>query len=817
MRPLRRSMVGFLNRALHSDADTTFVESFSLLLRKHSKSKSIRECKQIHAKLLISEAISEIYVANTVLSFYSKYGDFYNARLMFDQMSHKNVVTWTSMISALVHHGFYLKALNLFKEMLESGARPNQFTFSVVVRACIGTASLDLGLQVHGLIIRLGLETDEFAGSSLVDMYFKIGGSLEDACCVFSRLFRRDSVIWNVMISGFSQIGDVSEVFRLLSEMWVLDGLKPNDFTLTSLLKCCCLLGEVQQIHGLALKLGTEVDVVVGSALVDAYGKCGNMEWGRKVLNSMEWKDSFVWSSIISGYARNGSGDEAVCLFRDMCRQGMKPDQHALSSTLKACAEIEDLETGVQVHSQTIKNGYHSDCFVASALITLYSDCNEICEAHKLFRRIDDKDIVAWNSMILGYAQMEEESSYHCIKIFRELCQTPALKPDGATIIAILKSCQNQAGLITGIQIHTMIMKSSLSCETLICNAVINMYSKCGDVDDAYKAFIDIVHRDAISWSSIIGSYQQNGFELEALSLCKEMLADGVYVTSFSLPLCIAACSELAAIDVGKQFHSSVIKLGFDGDVYVGSSIIDMYAKCGFMEESQKAFDEQEDPNKATFNALISGFAHHGKALEAIELFKEMEKMSLVPNQISFLAALSACSHAGLVEESLFFFDLMHKKYNIKPESEHYSCLVDVLGRAGRLEEAYQIIQNDGKEQAWRTLLSACRNYGNAEIAEKSARKLMELDPNDHASYVLLSNLYSGEGKWEQAFKLRQRMVEIGVKKDPGSSWLIFREQVHQFSVGDFSHHDMREILGELNILNKHINSAGSWHVSVDC
>ncbi|RVW85700.1 Pentatricopeptide repeat-containing protein, chloroplastic [Vitis vinifera] len=163
-----------------------------------------------------------------------------------------------------------------------------------------------------------------------------------------------------------------------------------------------------------------------------------------------------------------------------------------------------------------------------------------------------------------------------------------------------------------------------------------------------------------------------------------------------------------------------------------------------------------------------------------------MEKMSLVPNQISFLAALSACSHAGLVEESLFFFDLMHKKYNIKPESEHYSCLVDVLGRAGRLEEAYQIIQNDGKEQAWRTLLSACRNYGNAEIAEKSARKLMELDPNDHASYVLLSNLYSGEGKWEQAFKLRQRMVEIGVKKDPGSSWLIFREQVHQFSVGDF-------------------------------
>lgn len=779
MTPLRRSMVGFLNRAHRTDADTKFLETASFLLREHSRPKSIRECKQIHARLLISKAISEIYVANTVLSFYSRYGDFFNARLIFDQMPHKNVVTWTSFISALVHHGFCLKALNLFKKMLESSARPNQFTFSVTIRACVAAASPDLGLQVHGLIIRLGFERDGFAGSSLVDMYFKIGGGLEDACCIFSRLFSRDSVMWNVMISGFAQIGDVCEVLRLLWEMWALDGLKPNDFTLTSLLKCCCLLEEIQQIHGLALKLGTDADLVVGSALVDVYGKCGSMEWSRKVLNSMELKDSFVWSSIISGYARNGSGDEAVCLFRDMCRQGMTPDQHALSSTLKACVETRDLETGVQVHTQMIKNGFHSDCFVGSALITLYSDCNKICEAQKLFTRIGEKDIVAWNSMILGYAQMEEESSYHCIKIFQELCQNPTLKPDGATIIAVLKSCQKLAGLETGIQVHTRIVKTSLSCDTRIGNAVINMYSKCGEVGEAYKAFIDIAQRDEISWSCIIGNYQQNGFELEALSLCKDMLAQGFYLTSFSFPLCIAACSELADEYVGKQFHAFAIKLGSDRDVYVGSSIIDMYAKCGFMDESQRAFHEQENPNRVTFNALISGFAQHGKALEAIGLFRQMEKMGLVPNQITFLAVLSACSHAGLVAESLFFFGLMHKKYNMKPESEHYSCLIDALSRAGRLEEAYQIIEIDGEVQAWRTLLSACRNYGNAEIAEKFARKLIQLDPKDRASYVLLSNLYSEEGKWEEAFKLRQRMRGTGAKKDPGSSWLMFRDQVH--------------------------------------
>ncbi|KAF6134953.1 hypothetical protein GIB67_037480 [Kingdonia uniflora] len=434
--------------------------------------------------------------------------------------------------------------------------------------------------------IGLGFDRDEFAGSSLVDMYFKVGGCLDDAYRVFNGLYNRDSVTWNVMISGFAQVGETDEVMRLFGEMRVDDRLSPNDFTFSSLLKCCGCLTEVEQIHGLVLKFRTETDIVIGSVLVDL--------------------------------------------------QDVKPDQYALSSALKACVQIGGIETGVQVHTQMIKHGYQRDCFVASVLLNLYADFNGTGEAEKVFRRISDRDIVSWNSMMMGYAQMSEGSAISCIKLYRELRQSNNLKPDEATMLAVLKSCQSNLDLQVGLQIHNEIVQSGQTQKTVIANAVISMYSKCGELEDSRKAFDTMFCRDDISWSSIIGNYVQNGVDLEALRLCKEMLASGVPLTCFSLPLCITACSGLAAMDMGKQFHVFVTKYGFKGNIYVQSSMIDMYAKCGSMEDSVKAFSEQENPNVVVFNALITGFAQHGKAREAINTFEKIEKMEIIPNKSVF-------------------------------------------------------------------------------------------------------------------------------------------------------------------------------------
>lgn len=376
--------------------------------------------------------------------------------------------------------------------------------------------------------------------------------------------------------------------------------------------------------------------------------------------------------------------------------------------------------------------------------------------------------------MIMGFAQMEITSV--CFNLLCELQQTATMKPDGFTFAAVLKSCQGKPALDAGRQIHTQILKLGHGLETHVGNAVINMYSKSGILDDARTAFDEIIFRDEVSWGSMIVSYVQNGLESEALRNCKEMLTAGFRLNQFSFSSCLAACSGLEAVDAGRQFHALIIKSGFAKEIYVGSSAINMYAKCGNIEDSVKAFHELQNPNIVTFNALISGFAQHGKASEAIQMFKELENMNIAPNNITFLAVLSACSHVGLLEESMFFFNSMCRDYGIDPELEHYCCLVDVFGRAGRLEEAYRIIagtETDLGVSVWRTLLSGCRKYGEISIGEKSAMKVMQMDPGDHAPYVLLSNLYSEVGRWEEALNLRQKMMEMGARKNPGNSWVI--------------------------------------------
>ncbi|KAL4396391.1 hypothetical protein HN51_000928 [Arachis hypogaea] len=748
------------------------LHQFLLSLAKSSNPTTLAECKQIHAKLVVTQCISQTHLANNLLSLYSKCGQFSYTHHLFDQMPHKNVVTWTTLISANLRNGYLPKAFDMFNHMREVGESPNEYTLSALLRACADPGLRDVGLQLHGLLVRCGLERDKFAGSSLMYMYFSSDSNLESACCVFHELLERDLVAWNVMVSGFAQVGKFGVVKRLFSEMREVHFLRPDHSTFIGLFKCCSLLDQVRGVHGLVFKFGAEVDMVVGSTLVDLYAEFSDINSCRKIFDYMEEKDSFLCNSIITAYTKNNRGEEAVNIFKDLCRQRMKLEQHVLSSTLKACFELEDLNTGVQVHGQMIKYGHQNNCFIASVLLSLYCSFCERADAEKLFRRIDDKDIVAWNSMILTYAQLEMGSDLS-MQLFQELRRTTSLQIQGATLVAVLKSCKNKPDLTAGQQIHSLIVKSSISHLTLVGNALVHMYSECKQVDCSYKAFLDIVHKDDSSWSSIIGTYKQNEREFEALELCKEMLADGITFTSYSLPLCISACSQLSAIDVGKQFHAFAIKSGYNQDVYVASSIIDMYAKYGNMEDSKKVFVEQQQVNEVIYNAMICGYAHHGKALEAIKVFSMLEKNGLMPNRVTFLALLSACSHGGYVEDISNFFTLMLHRYKIKPESEHYSCLIDAYGRAGRLEEAYEIVKRDGSEASWRTLLSACSNHNNTKIGEKSALKMIELNPSHHASYVLLSNIYSAEGKWEEALKWREKMAKSHVRKDPGNSWLV--------------------------------------------
>ncbi|XP_068644804.1 pentatricopeptide repeat-containing protein At1g06580-like [Aristolochia californica] len=280
---------------------------------------------------------------------------------------------------------------------------------------------------------------------------------------------------------------------------------------------------------------------------------------------------------------------------------------------------------------------------------------------------------------------------------------------------------------------------------------------------------------DGLSWSTIIGAYEQNGLALEALRRCKDMAVAGFGPTQFSFASCISACSGSIALDVGRQFHSLMIKAGFGADVYVGSLVVDMYAKCGNIEDSICAFHGLNNPTIVAYNTMLSGLAQHGRAGQAIQIFKELEKMETTPNKTTFLCLVTACSHVGLLEESKFFFDVRYDHYKIEPESKHYFCLVDVLQRAGNLDCAYKIITgclyNVGVT-VWRTLLSAFWTSQSVSIGAESEKRVMQLEPNDHASYVLLSNFYSKAGLLKESWVLRKKMAKVGVRKDLGNSWV---------------------------------------------
>ncbi|XP_006833341.2 pentatricopeptide repeat-containing protein At4g39530 [Amborella trichopoda] len=781
---------------------------YASLLQLCLQSESMEKGKQIHASILTSGFMENLFLANSLTNFYAKFGDMENAHKVFDTVRVRNVVSWTSMISGYSRLGLYESGLEVFREMVKAGERPNQFTFSLTMQACTTVLSLDIGVQIHGLIIKCGLDQEDFTGSSLLDMYSKLG-LLNSAFLVFKNLFHRDSVSWNSMIAGCAKNGDYMEAFRLFYEMQI-EGIKPNDFTFSGLLKSCKSEKEVEQIHSSILKCGVERDNVLGSVLVDVYAKCGSLGSGRKILDSMARKDRFAWSSAISGYAKSGEGEEALVFFREMCREAMKPDQHALSSALKACAETSGLlEQGKQLHAQVVKMGYQTENFVASVLLSLYANSSLLSDSEKVFRGIKERDRVSWNSMMVVFAE-RKETALGTINLYCKF-QQMGFSPDVFTFIAVLKACSNMSDSSMGFQIHTHIIKSNWGSDISIGNAVIEMYANCTSIDEARRAFDNMSCRDEISWSSIIASYAQEDDGFEALLLCKQMQIEGFRLTEFSLAPCLMACAILAAMELGRQLHATITKSGFSSQVYVGSSILDMYAKCGSIEDSIVAFHEVQAPNIVTFNALISGYAQNGRAQEAINIFNELPKLGIAPNSVTFIGVLNACSHVGLVRASLNYFNSMSLDYGISPEFQHYSCLVDVLGRAGELEKAHEIVTKIPFPEAipaYRTLLAACRNFGELEIGQKIAKKVLEWDPHDHSAYVLLCNIYSATGRWEEAFRMRREMGAMGVKKEPGGSWVIIRGRVHGFFVGDFTHPEMEEILGELNWLHLQMKAA---------
>eukprot|EP01018_Ginkgo_biloba_P001223 Gb_04402 [translate_table: standard] len=849
------------------------------------------------------------FLGNKLVNFYAKCGSAMDARRVFDQITERNVVSWTALIAAYVRQGYADAALALFYQMQQTCIQPDQFTFASVLPACANLAALK---QLHKEIIRSGLQFDVFLGSVLVDMYAKCG-SIENARYLFDRMPQRNVVSWTAMIAGYVQNGHGEDALKLFQQMQ-LSGVKANSKTFASVLPACANLVALEQgmkIHKEIIKSGYDSDVYVGSALVDMYAKCGNIDYARELFDKMpqrnvvSWNtmiagyvqngqvdkalnlfqkmpernivtwtsmimgyaqighmnealnlfkkvskpDVASWTAMISGYAQNGHGDEALNLFREMQLTGVKPNSKTFASVLSACAILTAMEQGKEIHEEIIRSGFESDVFVHNALIDMYVKCGRIENGHHLFDKMHQRNVVTWTAMIAGYAQ----NGYHeqALKLFRQM-QLAGLKPNSNTFASVLAACANLAALEQGMGIHAEIIRSGFELDAFMENALVDMYAKCGTIeyavdifdkmpqlnvvswntmiagyvqnghvneaqklfqkmpersmvswttmisgyaqnghiDKALKLFQEMPEQNVVSWTAMIVGYTQNGHSEEALKLFRQMQLAGVKPNPKTFASVLPACGRLAALEQGKEIHQEIIKFGFQYNLFVGSALIDMYAKCGSIERARDVFDKMHHRDVVSWTVMIEGYAMHGCGKEALELFEQMQHSGTNPNHVTLVAILSACCHAGLVDEGRQYFNHMSQYYCITPAMEHYGCMVDLLGRAGHLGEAQDLInQMPIKPDAtlWGCLLGACRIHNNVELGESVAERLVELDPKNAAPYVLLSNIYAASGRWDGIVKVRKIMKDKKISKKPGCSWIEVNKQVHAFMVGDRS------------------------------
>eukprot|EP01018_Ginkgo_biloba_P029405 Gb_03473 [translate_table: standard] len=770
----------------------------------------IKSLKQVHALMFITGLEQNNFLETKLLNMYTMCGSMNNARLVFDKMNKQNVFLWNAMIRGYATNGPCEETLSLYNQMQHAGIQPDKYTFPFLLKACSGLSALQEGKEIHDDIVRFGFESDAFVVNSLITMYTKCG-SVEIGRQLFDKMCNRNGVSWNAMIAGYAQNGHAEEALALFHQMQ-LEDMVPSTVTMVSVLQACADLRALQQgkwIHDYISKRGFESNIFVANSLIAMYAKCGSIEAARNVFYKMSKRDVISWNAMIDGYVQNGHDNEAFILFKQMQLGDVKPNSVTIVNVLSACSHLAALQEGMWVHEYIIRRGLESDVFVGNSLVAMYAKCGSIEIAHQLFDKMPEKNAVSWNAMITGYAQNGHANE--ALTLFYQMHQAD-MTSDAITMVSVLQACAHLGALQQGKWIHDYIIQSGLESDVFVGTALIDMYSKCGRTEVAHQVFQKMPTRDVVSWNAMIAGHTQSAHANEALILFHQMQLAGTGPNSVTIVSVLLACAHLAALQQGKRIHGYTIKSGLESNELVGTALIDMYAKCGSLEIARHYFDKMLNRNVVSWSAMIDGYGMHGFGDDALELFFQMQQTGMKPNHITFVSVLSACSHTGLVDEGWHYFDSMVQDYCIAPRVEHYACMVDLLGRAGHLDEAQDFIEKMPLEPSacvWASLLGACRIHSNIELGERVAEHLFDLDPKNAGCYVLLSNIYAAVGRWDDSEKVRTIMKGRGLKATPGCSLIEVNNMIHAFFVGDRSHPQSDKIYALLQTLAGQMKEAG--------
>ncbi|XVF36040.1 hypothetical protein REPUB_Repub19eG0024200 [Reevesia pubescens] len=681
--------------------------------------------RKLHARIHLVKE-NDPFVETKLVSMYAKCGSFVDARKVFDKMNEKNLYTWSAMIGACSRELRWKEVVKLFFLMMEGGVLPDGFLFPKILQACANCGDVRTGRLLHSLVIRLGMVSFTRVRNSVLAVYAKCG-KLSSARRFFENMDERDRVTWNSMILAYCQKAENDEAYRLFNGMWQ-DGIEP------------C--------------------IITWNILINSYNQLGQCDVAMGLMKEMESSrispDVFTWTSMISGLAQNGRRWQALFLFTEMLIAGIKPNGVTITSAVSACASLRVLKMGLEIHSVALKMGIIDNVLVGNSLIDMYAKCGELEAARQVFDKIEEKDAYTWNSMVAGYCQ-----AGYCGKAY---------------------------------ELFMKMRESEVKPNVITWNTMISGYIQHGDEDRAMELFQRMewdgkIRRNTASWNALIAGYVQLGAIDKAFGVFRQMQSCSISPNSVTILSILPGCANLIAAKKVKEIHGCILRQNLEFVLSISNSLIDTYAKSGNILYSRIIFDGMSTQDIISWNSIIGGYVLHGCSDAALDLFNQMEKLGLKPNRGTFFSIILAHGIAKMVDEGKHIFSSISGNYEIIPAIEHYSSIVDLYGRSGRLEEAMEFIEDmpiEPDSSVWTSLLTASRIHKDIALAVLAGQRLLDLEPGNIVVNQLMFQIYALSGKLDDSSKVRKLEKEKTLRS-LGHSWIEVRNAVHTFVTGDQS------------------------------
>ncbi|XP_052146141.1 pentatricopeptide repeat-containing protein At3g22690-like [Oryza glaberrima] len=655
-----------------------------------------------------------------------------------------------------------------------SQARPIRHHLLAYLDACASRAHL---AELHGRLVRAHLTSDSFVAGRLIALLASPAArhDMRYARKVFDGMAQPNAFVWNCMIRGYSSCEAPRDALAVFREMR-RRGVSPDNYTMAAVVSASAAFAGLKwrsngdAIHALVRRIGFTSDVFVMSGLVNYYGAFRSVEEASKVFEEMYERDVVSWTSMISACAQCDHWDKVLKMLSEMQAEGIIPNKVTIISLLSACGQTQAVDEGRWVYNQVGKFGIEADVDIRNALISMYTKCGCLSDALEAFQAMPARYTKSWNTLIDGFVQNHEHKE--ALRIFEEML-LHGVTPDGITLVSVLSACAQLGELRKGMHVHSYIKDNGICCDNILTNSLINMYAKCGDMAAAERVFQTMTKKDVVSWTVMVCGYVKGHQFTMAFNLFEEMKIAEVVAHEMALVSLLSACSQLGALGKGREIHSYIEEMNVAKDLCLESALVDMYAKCGCIDTASEIFRKMQHKQTLSWNAMIGGLASNGYGKEAVELFDQMlELQDPKPDGITLKAVLGACAHVGMVDEGLRYFYLM-SSLGVVPDTEHYGCIVDLLGRAGMLDKAFHFIKKmpiEPNPVIWGSLLAACRVHHRMDLGKVIGQHIVNVAPNDVGVHVLVSNLHAEESQWDDVEHVRGLMGSRGIEKTPGHS-----------------------------------------------